>query len=445
MGRIATDGAIVTSDSDDRPQLSPSEIRRGKLALAAFLLGNGVSLVGNTLTLVAIPWFVLQTTGSATQTGLTGMMAALPSLVAGVLGGAVIDRIGGRRMSVISDVISGVALLLIPLLHSTVGLAFWQLLVLVFAGAALDIPGLTARRTLLPELTERSGTTPDAVNSSFETMQGAAFIVGPAIAGLLVGWIGAVNLLWITASTFAFSAVMIGVFSPSGKHVREDEASTGNPLRALMVDVRAGLQFLRTDSLLLSLAVGLTLMNLLLTPFWWVVLPHEIEAHYGDAARFGVLLTLFGVGNLAGGILYGMVGPRVRAYRRLIYLVGIGSLSAVLWALSTHPPYWVLVVVVGIAGFISGPVNPLLVTVRFERIPKHLRGRVFATFSALSGAATPVGMVLVGWLVDAERTIDGLIAVAVLATIFTVGLVLCRPYREMNDSAGDVLEPQPGD
>ncbi len=145
--------------------------------------------------MVALPWFVLETTGSAGRTGLIGMMAALPALASGILGGVLVDRLGGRRMSVISDIISGVAVLLIPLLYGTVGLNFAGLMLLVFAGAALDIPGVTARRLLLPELARNAGMRDEAITSAYETMQGASWIIGPALAGLLIHWIGTVNLL----------------------------------------------------------------------------------------------------------------------------------------------------------------------------------------------------------------------------------------------------------
>ena len=87
----------------------PNALRRGQWAAFSFLFGNAVSMVGNALVLVALPWFVIETTGSAARTGMIGMISALPALGAGILGGVLVDRLGGRRMSVISDLISGTA------------------------------------------------------------------------------------------------------------------------------------------------------------------------------------------------------------------------------------------------------------------------------------------------------------------------------------------------
>ena len=111
---------------------------RNRLPLLALFAANAISMVGNVLTAIAIPWFVLQTTGSATQTGITGFFSILPVIVAGLFGGTLIDRLGYRRTSISADLASGLTVALVPLLYFTVGLQFWQLMILVFLCALLD-------------------------------------------------------------------------------------------------------------------------------------------------------------------------------------------------------------------------------------------------------------------------------------------------------------------
>ena len=392
--------------------------------------------------LVALPWFVLETTGSPGRTGLIGMMVALPALASGILGGVLVDRLGGRRMSVIADIISGVAVLLIPLLYQTVGLSFWGLMLLVFVGAALDIPGVTARRLLLPGLASGANMRDEAVTSAYETMQGAAFIIGPALAGVLILWIGTVNLLWITAAGFGVSALCIGLFSPAGKHIPDPDGPQA--ASGAVAEIRAGFRYLRTDSLLLSLAIGLTLMNFLFTPFWSVVLPVLIDDRFGDASRFGLMLTALGIGILIGGLIYGAVGHRFRNHRREIYLIGVASFATMLWIMLPGVPFAMLVGLAFAVGFISGPINPLLVNVRMERIPEALRGRVFATFSGLAGAVTPLGMVASGRLLETTGERTGLLVIAVVVTVFTIALWLTRPLSEMNAEVTRIVAAMPG-
>lgn len=81
---------------------------------------------------------------------MTGSSLALPQFLSGIVGGAVIDRLGYRKVSIAADLVSGAGIAAIPLVYATVGLAFWQILALVYVGGSLAIPGLTARRSMQP-------------------------------------------------------------------------------------------------------------------------------------------------------------------------------------------------------------------------------------------------------------------------------------------------------
>jgi MFS family permease len=203
----------------------------------------------------------------------------------------------------------------------------------------------------------------------------------------------------------------------------------------------AGFRYLQADALLLGIAISLTLMNFMNGPYWAVVLPVQIEAEFGNASRFGLLLTLLGVGNLVGGTLYGAIGHRFRHLRWQIYLLGISTFPAYAWLWYTGAPYAVLAVGGLLMGVISGPINPLMVTVRMERIPPHLRGRVFATFSGLAGAATPLGMVFNGWLIDTAGASRGILIISTFATVVVTILWLLPGLHAMNeDTTASVRE-----
>jgi len=109
-------------------------VSRSRLPLAALLTANAISITGNRITPLAIPWFVLQTTGSVAKTGLAGFFTLLPVVISSALGGVIVDRLGLRRASVVSDVASGLSVLLVPVLFHTVGLPFAALLAVVLPG-----------------------------------------------------------------------------------------------------------------------------------------------------------------------------------------------------------------------------------------------------------------------------------------------------------------------
>src|SRR5258708_15462550 len=99
----------------------PALSGRQRLPVIVLLTGNAISLAGNVCALIAIPWFVLQTTGSPAKAGITGFFITLASVVAAFFGGAIVDRLGFKRTSIVADVASGLAVALIPLLYFTVG------------------------------------------------------------------------------------------------------------------------------------------------------------------------------------------------------------------------------------------------------------------------------------------------------------------------------------
>jgi MFS family permease len=106
---------------------------------------------------MGVPWFVLQSTGSAAKAGIVAFCALLPAVLAALVTGPVIDRMGRRRVSVASDLACGVAVAAIPLLQFAGILQFWMLCVLMAMTGLFRAPGETARGVLLPTLAERAG------------------------------------------------------------------------------------------------------------------------------------------------------------------------------------------------------------------------------------------------------------------------------------------------
>lgn len=132
--------------------MTAAAVDRRRGPLLALYTADAISLSGNAVAQLAIPWFVLITTGSAALTGLAVFFTFLPVVLASFFGGVIVDRLGFRTASIVADLASSGAVAAIPLLYATVGLGTWQLMALVFLGALLDAPGATARASLFPDL-----------------------------------------------------------------------------------------------------------------------------------------------------------------------------------------------------------------------------------------------------------------------------------------------------
>jgi MFS family permease len=403
---------------------------KDRLPVGALIGATTLSRVGSMLTLVALPWFVLQTTGSAALTGLVGAFVTLPAFLAGVFGGVLVDRLGYKRVSVGADVVSGVGIALIPLLYHTSGLAFWHLLVLVFIGAVLEVPGLTARRSLLPELAQLAGLRLERVNASFEGTQYLAWLLGPALAGLLIVWLGAANVLLVDAATFAVSAALVAWAIPG---VARGSTMARGRYRE---ELAAGLRFLRRDRLLWTLAITLAISNCLGAPLYAVILPVYARDISGSPADLGFMVAAFGAGSLGGAFLFGLLGHRLP--RRTTWIAAYMLLPLEFWVLAFAPPVPVVAGTLAFIGLIGGGVNPLLVTVRHERIPADLRGRVFSTFSAMASGVQPLGAVLGGAAIEGLGLQMTVIVLAVCAQLLGISLLFASALREL-----DVRPPVP--
>ncbi len=380
----------------------------------ALLTANAVSMSGNVATLVAIPWFVLQTTGSAARTGVVAAAGLVPIVVSGFIGGALVDRLGYRRASIVADLASSGAVAAIPLLHATVGLAFWQLLVLVFLGGLLDAPGVTARASLLPDVASDARWSLERASGALAVVERASRLAGAPLAGLLIAATSATSVLWIDAASFLISAAIVAFGVP--RRARVPDAAPGEPTSYIR-ELREGFTFLREDRTLFALVAVLTLTNML-DSVSMVALPVYAEEVYGSAVSLGLMMGVVGAGSVVGALAFSAVGDRVS--RRRVFVWGFAGVTVWYPVAALFPPLGVLLVAKTLAGISSGPLNPVIDTVFFERVPDGLRGRVFGVVSASAWLAMPLGVLVAGPAIEWA----GLRATLVVTGALYLGVVL---------------------
>ena len=394
--------------------------------LYSLFTANAISLVGNVFTLIAIPWFVLQTTGSATKIGITGFFNILPVVLAGFLGGTIVDRLGYKHTSIISDLASGITTALVPILYFTIGLEFWQLMVLVFLGAFLDTPGSTARAALLPELAEQAGMPIERVTSLTHVIERSARMIGAPLAGLFIGIMGTANVLWLDAASFFISAGIIWRFIPRLIVHDEKRSESGKYLEEL----KAGLRFIAHDSLIASIVIMVMLTNFLDAIFGGVLQPVYVREVYGNAVNLGLLISANGAGAVIGGLIFAATGHRLP--RRVTFVGAFMFTGIRFWVYALYPPIWVMVLVTLICSLGAGPLNPIIGAVEFERIPPNMRGRVFGTVTAGAWVAMPLGMLLGGVLTDRLGIFVMMIGLAITFFLTTLSMAFIPAMKEMD-------------
>ena len=376
-----------------------------KRPLYALYVADSISLVGNAVAQLAIPWYVLITTGSPALTGLAVFFNFVPIVLAAFFGGVIVDRLGFRTTSVIADLASAAAVAAIPLLHATVGIEIWQLMALVFLGALLDAPGATARQALFPDVVELAGVRMERASGIRSGIQNGSFLVGGPLGGVLVASVGATTALWLNAASFVVSAAIVAGVVPRAR--REPDAE---PRGRFFAELAEGMRFIWGRRLIRAIVLTVLLTNFLDAPFP-VVMPVLAREAYGSATDLGLMYGVLGGAGLVGALAYSAFGHRLP--RRLTFVCCFSVLPLMYLALATLPPFSGALAALAVVGLAAGPINPLLFTVSSEVVPSRLRGRVFGATRAGAWASIPLGILLGGVAVE---------TLGVAVTLLVIGL-----------------------
>ncbi|GAB3139924.1 hypothetical protein GCM10027290_09930 [Micromonospora sonneratiae] len=468
---------------------------RSRRGLVGLLTAEVISLVGSRMSMVALPWFTLATTGSATKTGLVAFAEMLPYVLACALGGPLIDRIGARRMSVVTDAGSGLVLVAVPLLYWADLLAFGAL-VAVVAGVGLSRGlGDTAKRVVFPLTVTASGMSMTRATSLHDGLSRLASLLGAPLAGLLIAALDAPVVLLIDAATFVAGALIVASFVPgkmpgtmsettsgttpgttsettpgttsgttpgttsettpgttsgttsgatpgttSGttSGANPDENSGSSDREPYLAALRAGLEFLRRDRLVRGMLVMLFVTNLADAAYSTVLAPIWASDTIGSPVALGFLSASFAVGAVLGNIVFTAVAPRLPRFA--IFAVGFliaGAPRFVVLALVDQ--IWVIYTVAFVAGLSIAAVNPILGAVSYERIPEQFRARVLGLTHAVSWAGIPLGSLLAGLMVQGFRLPAASLLFGLAYLVVTLLPFVSPAWRTMDRtrSAGD--------
>ena len=383
---------------------------------------------------MAVPWFVLQSTGSAAKVGIVAFCTLLPVVLAALAGGPVIDRIGRRRVSVASDLACGTAVAAIPLLQFAGILRFWMLCVLMAVTGLFRSPGETARGVLLPTLAEHAGMPLTRAAGLYDGAARCAALTGSALGGVLIAGLGAENVLWVDAATFTVAAPLFafGVRDlPAARAQRRVEPAS---LLAYRRELAEGYRFVAATPLLLGLCL-MTLVTRGLDQGWSaVLLPVDAREELDGSIDLGLLNAAFGVCALAGALVYGAVGSCFRRWPVFTIAFLIVGLPRFVVAAFTDAFAW-LAAIMAVEGLACGVLNPIMATVTYETVPEELRSRVLSATTASVQLITPLGGPAAGFLVDSVGLPSTLITVGGVYLLATLCPVIFPTWRQM-DSTG---------
>jgi MFS family permease len=380
----------------------PDSVRLLNRNFVLLWVGQTISQLGNQAYALAVSFWLMEKTGSASLMGLLLTVSNLPGVLLAPFGGTFADRHSRIRIIIVCDFIAGISLLALTAVaflapdrvHLLVSLLFC-VAVLLGVNRSFFVPAIAA---CIPDLVAKPKLA--AANSINQFSVQAAIFVGQATGGVLYRLLGAPMLFLIDGLSFFVSAVSsMFIRLPEKPRERAAEKTGREVFHSFMRDTAEGFHYVWRNRGLRNFVLSVSVINLLIMPVV-VLLPFYVRLFlHKDAAWFGFLMAAISVGAVAGFLMAG--GLKLQGHAR-----ARGILAGLV----------VLPLVFGIFGFLRIPAVALggaflagaslgFINVQFAALvqgstPRELRGRVMGLLNTMTGGLVPIGMALGGFAGD---------------------------------------------
>ncbi|MEU3307665.1 MFS transporter [Nocardiopsis sp. NPDC055551] len=391
-----------------------------------YLTSFGTSLLGNSITAIALPLVVLFTTGSPLSAGVVAIAAAVPAALAGLLMGSLVDRINRRTAAILSDVISAVALLILPIVDLTSGLSLGWFVAVAILNSFGDVPGITAREAMLPAIAKAAAMDPSRLIGLRESLAGVSLLLGPAIAGILVSAFEPVTVLWITSGLAAAAALLTVAVPKRATVLSRDhtEPSTTQPARSMF----HGLGVIVRSPLLRGLVLLGMALAIVLAATQGMVIP--VHFAFQDEPRFvGFVLSALAAGLLVGGGCFAAFGHRIP--HRVWFITGLVLVAVGFSIIGILGPVWSIFAGAAIVGLGGGSMNAVIGLAFIENVDDSQRGTVLGAQNAIMTLVPAGGIGIAALLIEVSGLPLATTALATLWILAALGALLTPRLRRL--------------
>jgi MFS family permease len=411
-----------------------SGIRWGPIGLLQ--VPNLLSGMSNGVVTIAVPWLVLDRTGSVAAAGLVAAISALPGILAAPISGWAVDHFGRRIVSIISDLLSAISVAAIPIVAFFTDLTLPWIIALAMLGAVFDPAGYTARKALIPDVAEASGMSVTRLNGIHEGVFSVGWVVGPLVGASLIATLGAVSAFWVPFVLFIVSAILIvflhvGDAGQDAKAAR-DEAGEAHP--NAWQNAVLGIKIIWNDHALRALIIAVTVLGSIYLPTETVLLPAHFIA-IDQPQSLGFVLAALSAGTIIGAFGYGWLAKRMKRLT-IARAVLVGTIVFYL-PIALLPPLPLMVAAGFAIGLAWGPMQPLMNTVVQRRVEPDAQGRVYGIQTALFYALPPVFMLVTGVIAERTGVMPVLLGLWALMTIVAIGVLLVKSIHDIDSDRVD--------
>jgi MFS family permease len=404
-----------------------------------------VSVLGDFVLLIALPFRVYELTGSALATGTTYLAGALPRVLLGSVAGVFVDRWDHRRTMIAADLLRAAVLLGLLAVHSSE--ALWLVYVVGFAESALSQFFAPARSALLPRIVPPEERL--AANSLGAFGDGAVRLIGPLLGGALAGAVGLWGVVLFDSASFLLSAGLLALLrggarplAPAGTPDGLLTGAAAARWAAVWRELREGLRVVGRKPVVRGTfaVIGLATFAFGMTDPLIPVIMKEVLG--GTALDFGALASVQGAGVLVGGLLVARLRRAVPPAGLIALGLGLGSLLLLVMIHAASLP---------LALALIGPWGACLVvyevsaaTLLQDRVPDGFRGRVFGALATVQGALAVAAIALAS-LLGAVADVAWVVTGACVLLLFGAGVAAAMPRVSARwDEPSDLAGPSPG-
>jgi DHA3 family macrolide efflux protein-like MFS transporter len=380
----------------------------------ALWIGQLLSQIGDNFVIVAILFVINTLTDSPLPLGALAVVATLPQLFLGLIGGVFVDRLDRKLVMIVSDVLRGLAVLALLLIQRAD-----QLYILYFVSFVMATAGVffnPARNAIIPNIV--SGEVLLTANALMQANQLISVILGASMAGLVVGWLGPASAFVFDSFTFVFSAVAIATMTIPP--VNSNPGKTNS--RVIWNQLVEGLFYIRHNSPLLHAIITTAVATFGFGAIMVLGIIYLDEILGTGAEGFGFLYAFQGLGVVIGGALIGRFASKARTNRVVGGCMVILGLSIIAFAVA--PSYPLVLVAVAIIGLSIVTARAALVTLTQSLVPNEKLGRVESAVTMVIGASTSASMALSGLFGD----LIGVQAVFIAAGVVTISAGVAASY-----------------
>ena len=380
-------------------QAAKSKPRKERWTTPFFIIwtGQAFSLIGSQLVQFALIWWLTKTTGSATVLATASLAGLLPQVFLGPIIGPLIDRWNRRVTMIVADSAIALATLGLGFLFWSGQIEIWHVYVLMFFRAvagAFHWPAMQASTSLMVPKEHLA-----RVQGLNQMIQGGMSIVSAPLGALLLDWLSIQGILFIDVGT-ALMAVLPLLFIPVPQPQPAAGAGAAAGKATFWDDFRSGLRYVFGWPGLVIIGGMAMLINFLISPSF-ALLPLLVTEHFGgQAIQLAGLKSTLGIGVIIGGLFLSVWGGfRRRIATSLVGLLGMG-VGGLMIGVAPASAYPLAIAAMFVIGFSLPITNGPLMAAAQAVVEPDMQGRVFTLMGSVSGAMSPLGLIIAAPVAD---------------------------------------------